>query len=203
MTYTKRRTIRRRDNIIAIYPQDWVIVSLKNLRRWCSSPYPGHKRGCPMWKGRKAKDGTPAPCTRAFRNISTFDDNFDRNEPAWCAFTTWDMVAQEAKIRASHPDWTQKQCRNVRYWQRTFRNGLKDDIREFFRKKQLWGKYGCFDGGFTLNIHATLWRAGLKLERIRDRPDYAIRCTIIAKYIEGSPVWKRQQKLGRQVYFVI
>lgn len=187
----RRKTIRRRENIIAIYPSDWVTVGLETYRSWCRIPYHGHPHGCAMWKSKKN-------CDAAFRKIHTFDEVFDRTQIGWCVWEPYDLGAQAKRMKALHPDWTKYQCRNVLYWQLPIKNLRNKRVEMEFRRRQLWGKYAGITEGFCINVFSTMRNAGLPLDPIKDIEVMKKLCFIV-RYKEGGPGEAEQKRAGRTI----
>ena len=188
----KRKTIRRRENIIAIYPTDWVVVGLKNYRSWCRLPYHGHPKGCSMWNNGKKN------CKTSFRKTHTLHDQFDVKQPAWAIWEDFDLGAHAARMKTVHPDWTKYQCRNVLYWQTAVKKKRGIRVEQFFREKNLWGRYAGMTEGFCVNVYATLRHAGLILNPIKGIQTMRKLCFVIA-YKEGSKAEALQKKVGKKI----
>lgn len=188
----KRRSIRRRENIISIHPTDWVVVGLKNYRSWCRLPYHAHPHGCNMWNNGKKN------CKSSFRKTHTLHDQFDVNAPAWCIWEEFDLGAHAAKMKVLHPDWTVYQCRNVLYWQTAVKKKRNERIKQFFWDRNLWGRYAGMTEGFCVNVYATLRHAGIILNPIKNIQTMKKLCFII-KYKEGSKAEAIQKKAGKQI----
>lgn len=191
---SKRKTIRRRENIIAIYPTDWVTVGLETYRSWCRIPYPGHPKGCHMWHSKRKN------CDSSFRKCHTFDEVFDRNAPAWCVWEDFDVEAHMARMKSIHPEWSIGMLKNVRYWQATVKKKRNTRVENEFRKRKLWGKYAAVTEGFCINVYSTLRHAGLPLLPIKVAAVTQMKklCFII-KYKEDGPGIPEQKKKGRQI----
>ena len=88
------------------------------VQDFCKMPYPGYPRGCPMYDTR-ASCPPEAPL---------IDDVLDLTKPIYAAAIEFDLKGFEERMRRLHPDWSEKQLRNPRYWQGTARRKLKDKI---------------------------------------------------------------------------
>ena len=187
-----RRNIRRRERIISIYENDLVFIkTLKLYRTFCRLPYEGHPKGCAMWQGKKN-------CDASIRKNHTWDEFFTRDGPIWAIWETFDIDAWEAMMQKKWPDWTSKQCRNARLWQSHVKAVRKARVIEFFRQKQLWGKYAGVTEGFCLNFYLTMRNAGVPLEPMNDLHKIRKIC-ILAKYRKGGLGEELQKKVGRQM----
>jgi len=157
----KRKTIRRKENIINVRGEDLVIVPLKTYRSWCTIPYPGHPKGCSMWnKGKR--------CIQTTRKMHTFDEFFDRSAPMWFVWIEYDLGAWARKMKERHSDWSERQCRNVLYWQAAEKKRRNKFFEQFIIKRRLKGKYAGITEGFCINVYATCRNAGLILDPIKD-----------------------------------
>lgn len=190
----KRKTVRRKENIITVYPKDWVTVGLTTYRAWCRLPYPGHPKGCDMWHSKRKN------CDASFRKVHTFDECFDREAVGWCVWEDFDVEAQVERMRTMHPDWSYGMLKNIRYWQLGVKKKRNARVEMQFRRKQLWGKYAGITEGFCINVYATLRKAGLPLKPIKIAAETQMKkLCFIVKYKDGGPAEKEQKKVGRQI----
>ena len=82
---------------------------------WCTSPYPGHPKGCPNFPGCP-KGKVHFPCHEKLYNIKKW----------YAVVHFFDMAEHVRKMREKHPDWSERQLRNCRHWQ----NGVRKKLRE-------------------------------------------------------------------------
>ncbi len=92
-------------------------------RKWCKLPYPDHPRGCPNFD--KNPECPP--------NASDVRQRFDLDKPHYFVIQQFDLADHVKRMRARHPDWSERQCRCVLYWQGTVRKRLKQKVAEFIR----------------------------------------------------------------------
>jgi len=92
------------------------------VRSLCSKPYPGHPNGCPNF-GRR---GCPP-------DAKLFDQYFDLNQPVYAVVNEFDLAAHVDRMRAKHPDWSQRQLVCCRYWQTRARKQLRAKIDRAFQ----------------------------------------------------------------------
>lgn len=182
----------RRENVRVIAPECWTVVGLKTYRSWCRLPYHGHPKGCTMWNNKKKH------CKASFRKTHTLHDQFDVKQPAWVIWEEFDLGAHAARMKEAHPEWTEYQCRNVLYWQTAVKKKRNDRVKEWFRRKGLWGRYAGMTEGFCVNVYATLRHAGIILDPIKNIQKMKKLCFIIA-YKEGSKAEAIQKKQGKQI----
>ena len=95
-----------------IIPLETVIVD--NRARdgtWCRLYYPGHPRGCPNFP----------KCCESRPHFNSF------NGYEWFAVVEkFDLKAHAEAMKKKHPHWSERQCRNLLYWQ----NGVRRRLRE-------------------------------------------------------------------------
>jgi predicted metal-binding protein len=96
------------------------------VRGLCTRPYPGAPRGCPNF-GKKF--GCP-PHAPLFQNV------FDLERPIYAVINIFDFEGHVARMKAKHPDWTDKQAGCSRYWQSTARKDHMEKIKEFLGEHQ-------------------------------------------------------------------
>jgi predicted metal-binding protein len=82
---------------------------------WCTLSYPNHRKGCPNFP----------QCPPKYIDFKEIEKN-----------CTWYAVVEEfnlkdhaKRMKRIHPDWTERQCRNLLYWQGRVRAILKQETR--------------------------------------------------------------------------
>jgi len=85
-----------------------VPVIQKKMQGLCRHKYPDHPRGCPNW-GRSSECPPGKPL---------FNELVDITKGVIAIYTVFDLTAQEIKMKAKHPHWTRKQCRNSMWWKK-------------------------------------------------------------------------------------
>lgn len=84
--------------------------------RWCMPPYPNHPHGCPNFP--------KCPMNRK--------DFLDYEGYNWFAvIEEFDLEEHANKMKAKHPHWTERQCRNLLYWQNGVRSRLRKKAEKF------------------------------------------------------------------------
>ncbi len=76
-------------------------------RSFCLNPYHNHPKGCPNYGN---KNGCPP-------NTPMFDEVFDMNYDIYAIITSFDLETHVNYMRSIHPEWSEYQIRNSRYWQ--------------------------------------------------------------------------------------
>lgn len=95
-----------------IIPLEIVIVDERARDgTWCTLPYPGHPKGCPNFP--KCCESRPP-----FNEYSGFK---------WIAVVEeFDLKTHAEGMKKKHPHWSERQCRNLLYWQ----NGVRSRLRK-------------------------------------------------------------------------
>jgi predicted metal-binding protein len=98
-------------------------------------------------------------------NAPVFDQVFDMTKTIYAVFCTFDLGAHVIKMRSRHPGWTEKQLRNMLYWQGTAGKMLRMNIRKF---NALYGKDGYFavmsPEAMGVDVTRTMKNIGIELE---------------------------------------
>jgi hypothetical protein len=128
-------------------------------RGLCRLPYPGHPKGCPNY-GKKDRCPPKSPLWR---------DVYDLEAPTYAVVSEFPLGPHMARMKAAHPYWSLKQCRNVLYWQGTARKALREKIFRAVR--------ACTDRpsgivyqaeetpeAMGVNVFATMEKVGIILE---------------------------------------
>jgi predicted metal-binding protein len=102
--------------VLPVLPQQ--IEYDPSVRGLCVKPYPLHPRGCPNF-GKKP--GCPPGASR----LAEF---FDLYMPTWIIYNRFDFAAHVEKMRAAHPNWSQRQLECCLYWQAGARKKLEEEI---------------------------------------------------------------------------
>jgi predicted metal-binding protein len=92
-----------------------------NVRELCSRPYTNHPCGCPNYGKRES-------CPP---RVKIFEQVFDINQPIYAIWTIFSFGQHLEKMRALHPDWSERQLACCLYWQGTARKNLKAEIVRF------------------------------------------------------------------------
>jgi hypothetical protein len=118
----------------------------------CQRPYPGHPHGCPNYAH---KQGCP-PTT------SILPDVLNLRQRIMAFVIPFDLEKFANHMKADHPGWTDKQCRNSRYWQASVVKRLRSTSHDYAQRNGLIvvevpEAHGC-------NVTATLSTFGIELE---------------------------------------
>lgn len=101
--------------------QRGTLVFQPEVRSWCTMPYPGHPNGCPMYN----------TCPRCPPQAPYLDDIFNTDLSFWLITATFDLASHAARMKARHPNWSDRQARSCLYWQNTVRSALRMTAKEF------------------------------------------------------------------------
>lgn len=142
----------------------------EKMRDMCVLPYSGGSRGCPNY-GRKPHCPPAAPLLADLLVLS---------EPVYAVYHIFDVAAQAEKMRAKHPEWTERQLRNSRFWQQTAQAGLRKEI-EVFRREHPECTLVLYPEATGVNIQATMAQVGIELEWPPRKVAYKIALAGIAK----------------------
>jgi hypothetical protein len=149
---------------MSIQLPSWVIpvkelAETENTKNWCFLPYHNHAKGCPNACGR---------CWGASgrRKMVMLSDVIDFDKPIYIVYNEFNLDKHVMEMRTNHPDWTEPQLRNSRYWQEASRSALRKRIKEFLSlitpKPDL-----IVDGeNMGVNLYKTCLLHGLKLDPI-------------------------------------
>jgi len=124
-----------------------------NNGKWCRLSYYNHPHGCPNFGKRKSCP----PFTKNFLDII--------EPPFFLVIEEFNIDLYIKKMKEKHPNWTDKQCRNLLYWQKGVKKKLKEKAYEFS---------GYLGNGYTVlevpeangvNVFQTCNNVGIMLER--------------------------------------
>jgi hypothetical protein len=136
------------------------LIFTRKTRNWCQLPYPAHPRGCPnAYNGKCPYD-----------NSLWITDLIDLNRPMWFVYSEFDVTAHAARMRAAHPTWTDRQCRNLLYWQPTSRKQMKERAIALMKtlNNTATARIITLPEYRGVNVYATAAHAGLKLDKINN-----------------------------------
>lgn len=142
--------------------KDWIyrirrLVTSSQVDQWCKLPYPNHKKGCPNY-------GRHNWCPPFAGRVG---DWFDISRPLFLVHSEFDLVAHVGRMGRKHPQWSERQCRCVLYWQGTSRKQLREHI-VIARQELGTNLHTTCPEGMGVNVYATARLSGLRLERIRN-----------------------------------
>jgi len=93
------------------------------------------------------------------------DEVIDVNRPVYLVYSEYDLESHVGKMRQRHPNWSDRQCRCVLYWQGASKKLLKQEVKKAaFETKSI--KIITKPEAMGVNVYATCRLSGLRLERI-------------------------------------
>ena len=131
------------------------LVTSAQVGKWCRLSYPGHKRGCPNYGRPNCPPGA-----------GSIVDVIDTTQPMYLVSAMFNLKYHAELMKIRHSGWSDRQCRNVLYWQQIVRADLRRAV------KAAMGFLGCdvvtyCPEGFGVNVFVTARAAGLKLDKTR------------------------------------
>lgn len=123
---------------------------------FCGLPYPGHPKGCPNFN--KGKSGCPY-------TTPLIDKVIDITKSIYLIGIDFDLEEHTQKMKVKHPSWTDRQCKNVLYWQPHHKKLLKFEIDIFtcdLNKDKLF--VTIKPEAYGVNMCATVRQVGIKLD---------------------------------------
>ena len=130
------------------------IIDMK-VRGLCVKPYYNHPKGCPNFS---KKPGCPPECSQLKDLIL-----LNIKQPIYAIFNKFNFKEHCDRMRAKHPEWTQRQVECCLYWQGTARKSLKEKVKMFLTKHPHYDIVTCPEGN-GVNITETMKNAGIILE---------------------------------------
>lgn len=82
---------------------------------WCALPYYDKKKGCPKFNS----------CDQCPPNVQLFDEVYETDFVTMVA-CGFDLGFYLREMQKAHPDWNERQLRNVIYWQSQARKVLEE-----------------------------------------------------------------------------
>lgn len=132
------------------------LVHSRRVKAWCGLPYPGHPKGCPNI-GRDEKCPPQSPY---------ITEVIDTTREMFLVHSEFDLQAHVNKMKAKHPDWSDRRCRCVLYWQPRSKKQLKERTARAMRLLGL-PVVAMLPESLGVNVYATARASGLKLEKIK------------------------------------
>lgn len=128
-------------------------------REWCRLPYPGHKKGCPNYH-----------CSPLCPpHVQVVGEVFDLSQKHWFVVEPFNLGDHARRMRAKHPQWTERQCRNCLYWQSGVRKELRAACEGSF--------YTLTPEAMGVDVFKTAAKHGIVLERNPQETVYKIALT--------------------------
>lgn len=139
-----------------IVPVKRIIINF-SAREWCRLPYPNHPKGCPNY-GIADRCPPKAPLVHRY---------FDLTRPLYLVHSEFDLLSHIERMREKRPDWSDLQLKCVLYWQNKSRKQMIERVSEAVKILRTDRMTACPEA-MGVNVFATSYISGLKLERTRD-----------------------------------
>lgn len=136
----------------------------------CKLKYPGHPNGCPnivnnLKKGNKPKLSCPPFAKRLSEKYDLF------NQDKYFCYVKFNLKKQKEKMKLLHPEWTDKKCGCLLYWQKSVVKELKKKCLSFilfakniFKAKEKY-EYELIPEAMGLDVFETAAYYDVILER--------------------------------------
>lgn len=129
---------------------------------YCRLPYPNHPKGCPNYP--KCIEENPPR------------EHIERTGAKWYAvIEEFDLKAHAEAMKLKHPNWSERQCRCLLYWQGSVRKRLKYkaegyEIKLFWDELHRKGKTAILEcpEANGIDMFATMANVGISLQRNPD-----------------------------------
>lgn len=147
---------------------------IEMIKEWCEMSYPRHPHGCPN-----------VPGCRYYRWF--LPQQLRKKSRLFLVWIEFDLDAQAIRMKAKHPTWTEAQCRNLLYWQKTVRRDLREGVRRKFRVSRNAIKNYLYEGaeGGGVDFYLTMRGIGIYLDRMNDL--HTVR--VIGIFAISEPQW--------------
>jgi len=132
-------------------------------REWCKLPYPNHPKGCPNY-------GVRDTCPPKIKRIA---EVFDLSRPHFFILVEFDLASHVAAMAKKHPNWTDRQCRCVLYWQGKPRSKLKKESKKFVENNPGTSFTTCPEA-MGINVFRTCHKHGLMMKKNPQKTVYKI-----------------------------
>jgi predicted metal-binding protein len=141
---------------------------VENPIKLCRLPYPGHKKGCP-------NIGKNKDCPPYAQRLSEIYNLFSQDK--YFCYVKFNLKKQKEKMKLKHPNWSDRQCKCLLYWQKSVVKELRKKCNEF--TIFLYPDNGIFDyelipEAMGLHVFETMEYHGIKLERNPENYVYKI-----------------------------
>lgn len=124
-------------------------------RSLCVKAYPGHKKGCPNY-------GKLDLCPP---NVGMIEQIYDLTKDIYCIYIAFDLASHVKKMKQKHPNWNDRQLRNLLYWQGTAKKMLREEVKKFLSEYESLGyKVISSPEAMGVDVTKTLKQIGIILE---------------------------------------
>ncbi len=126
----------------------------KRMQGLCRREYKDHPRGCPNW-------GISPDCPPG---LQLFNELVDINKEIIAIYTVFNLPEQEKRMRAKHPRWTIRQCRNSMWWKKAEMKKLFKLVEKFWIREGKKHIIFKIPEAYGVNVTATMKSAGIILQ---------------------------------------
>lgn len=129
---------------------------------WCTLPYPNHPKGCPNFPD----------CTKDEIPFNAY------NYYEWFAVVeVFNLKDHAERMKEKHTHWTERQCRNLLYWQGGVRKRLREKSQKYAKEI---GAHVLFQipEAKGVDVFKTMKEHGLKIQR---HPDIVHKVMILGR----------------------
>ena len=119
----------------------------------CQKPYGSNRHGCPNYGKR---DTCPPRC-------KPFYDVVNPADPTYVIYTEFNIGMHAYRMSKKHPEWTEKQCYCLLYWQPTARKQLRNEIERFRGLHPAYTVFECPEA-MGLNVDKLMGWQDIQLE---------------------------------------
>ena len=103
--------------------KDDLELDTRAMGLWCRLPYLNHPKGCPNYGKKK----TCPPFSKPFYDLV--------EPPIFLVIQPFNLEAQAKRMKERHPRWSDRQCRNLLYWQKGVIKSLKEEANAFIESQ--------------------------------------------------------------------
>lgn len=145
----------------------------------CRLPYPGHKNGCP-----NIIKNTNLGISEYKKNIDCppfaigLKDRYDLSKIYFLCYVKFNLKKQKEKMKLLHPEWSDKKCKCLFYWQKSCIKELKKKCNTFVRgsfpPNDKYFGYELIPEAMGLDVFKTMKNCGIELERNPENYVYKI-----------------------------
>ncbi|MBD3228697.1 MAG: hypothetical protein GF329_10980 [Candidatus Lokiarchaeota archaeon] len=114
------------------------IIFTKKTRKWCLLPYPNHPRGCPNYNKN--------PLCPPFAEF--LEEKVKKFNYFYLIYAVFNFREYTRKMMKRHPTWTERQARNLLYWQNSIKKMIRDHLKRILHENSNLEFYllGCGSG---------------------------------------------------------
>lgn len=149
---------------------------ISNPRKLCSLPYPSHPKGCP----NIVNNTNPLTIHKNYKCppfAQRLKDKYDLSYPSYLIYIKFNLKKQKERMKSIHPEWTDKQCKCLLYWQNSVKKILEKEARHFaygFTYSKYCRDYELIPEAMGLNVFESMKYHGIILERNPENYVYKI-----------------------------